>query len=173
MKINKIKQAAEIAKSRTNDRRWLSAIDKAVAGVESGWWLVTELHDGIMVTTETGQTYHANGSCQCRAFELGQPCKHRALARLVEIASEIEETASGAVSAPAEVVATKGATRDEFAADVAASTRSQLIAEIENIWPRFAPGVPLDTELLARFRVNRLDMLDDGALRDIRLAIAM
>jgi hypothetical protein len=43
MEINKIKKAAEIAKTRTNDKRWLAAIDKAVAGVESGWWIITEL----------------------------------------------------------------------------------------------------------------------------------
>ena len=38
-----------------------------------------------------------------------------------------------------------------FADDVAASPRSNLIAEIKNIWPRFAPGLPLATELIARF----------------------
>jgi hypothetical protein len=106
-----------------------------------------------------------------------------------------EETATPAVSAPAEVIATnsdKPATsaarycgdRDlqhlahckphvSLADDVAASSRANLIAEIKNIWPRFAPGLPLATELMARFRVNRLEMLDDGCLRDIRLAIAM
>ncbi len=108
-----------------------------------------------MVTTETGHTYHANGTCQCRAYESGQPCKHRAPARLLD-------TYESEVAAPA-----------TFAADVEASTRKQLIAEIENIWPRFAPGVPLYTELLARFGKSHLDMLDVGLLRDIRLAIAM
>ncbi len=86
MNILKIKQAAEIAKSRTNDKRWLSAIDKAVAGVESGWWIITELADCLAITTETGNTYFANEkTCQCRAFELGQACKHRGLYRLVQM----------------------------------------------------------------------------------------
>src|SRR5262245_41501244 len=113
MEINKIKKAAEIAKSRTNDKRWIAAISKAVAGVESGW-IVTGLAHGICVTTENG-TYFANGICGCRAYASGQACKHRALARLVEIASEIKETAPEAVS---------------LIADVAFSSRENLIAEI-------------------------------------------
>jgi len=60
-----------------------------------------------------------------------------------------------------------------FAEEVAASPRANLIAEIENIWPRFAPGLPLATELMARFRVNKLEMLDDEMLRRVRLAVAM
>jgi hypothetical protein len=147
MEINKIKMAAEIAKSRTNDKRWTAAIDKAVAGVESGAWIVTELAHGIMVTTENG-TYHANGACQCRAYELGQACKHRALARLVEIANEIKETAPAAVS-----------------------PRADVIAEITDIWPATWP--PLYAESLARFGKSDLNMLDDDSLRRVRLAVAL
>jgi hypothetical protein len=159
MTLNQIKQAAEIAKSRTSDKRWLAAIDKAIAGVESGWWIITELATCLAITTETGNTYFANGMCQCRAFELGKPCKHRSLYRLYQIAQE---------TAPA-----VSPTDEEIAADVEASSRANLIAEITNIWPRFAPGVPLDTELLARFGKSDLNMLDDDQLRRIRLAIAM
>ncbi len=161
MNILKIKQAAEIAKSRTSDRRWLAAIDKAVAGVESGWWIITELADCLAITTETGNTYFANGVCQCAAYVQGgkSACKHRALYRLYEIARELpEETAPEAVS---------------LEADVASSSRENLIAEIKNIWPRFAPGLPIETELMARFGVNRISMLDDDMLRRVRLAIAM
>jgi SWIM zinc finger len=86
--IQRFKAVANEAKARTTDKRWQNAIDKAVAGVESGWWIITELSDGVMVTTESGATYHANGVCSCRAFELGQPCKHRALARLLDLYNE-------------------------------------------------------------------------------------
>jgi hypothetical protein len=163
MNILKIKKAAEIAKSRTSDKRWLVAIDKAVAGVESGWWIVTELATCLAITTETGNTYFANGVCQCEAYLHSTACKHRALYRLIQIAHEIEETTTPAVSP----------TDEEVIADVEASSRKQLIAEIENIWPRFAPGAPLAVELMARFRVNKLEMLDDDMLRRVRLAIAM
>lgn len=159
MKLEQIKQAAEIAKARTSDKRWLAAIDKAVAGVESGWWIITELATCIAITTETGNTYFANGVCQCEAYKHSTACKHRALYRLYQIAQE---------TAPA-----VSPTDEEIIADVEASSRANIIAEIENIWPRFAPGLPLYTELLARFGKSELSMLDDGALRDIRLAIAM
>jgi hypothetical protein len=149
MDTNKIKKAAEIAKTKTSDKRWIAAIDKAVAGVESGWWLITELANGIAVTTGCGNTYFANGSCQCKAFALGQACKHRALARLIEIAATIEETAP------------------------AVSSREKIIAEIESIWPAFAPGVPLYTELIARFGVSNLKYLADDMLRAVRLAVPM
>src|SRR5262245_20744297 len=158
MTLNNLKKAVEIAKSRTNDKRWLAAIDKAVAGVESGW-VVTELATCIAVTTESGKTYLANGVCQCEAYRRSTACKHRALYRLIQIS---EETAP-AVSP----------TGEEIADDVANSPRANLIAEITNIWPRFAPGVPLYTELLARFGKSDLDILDDGCLRDIRLAMAL
>jgi hypothetical protein len=153
MTLNNLKKAAEIAKSRTNDKRWLAAIDKAVAGVESGW-IISELATCIAVTTESGETYFANGACGCKAFALGQACKHRALARLIEIANE---TAPVAVS---------------LEQDVAASSRPALIAEIRNIWPRFAPGLPIEVELMARFKVNRLEMLADDMLKAVRLAVA-
>ena len=128
--INKIKKAAEMAKSRTNDKRWIAAIDKAVAVVESGW-IITELATCIAVTTESGKTYFANGVCQCEAYRRSTACKRRALYRLTVIAAEME-TATPAVSP----------TDEEIADDVANSSRANLIAEIENIWPRFEPGVP-------------------------------
>jgi hypothetical protein len=149
MEINKIKKAAEVAKSKTSDKRWINAIDKAVAGVESGW-IVTELVHGIAVTTECGNTYFANGACQCKAFANGQACKHRALARLIEIASELKEETAPTVS-----------------------SREEIIAEIEKTWPAFAPGVPLYTELLARFGVSNLKYLADDMLRAVRLAVSM
>ena len=83
--LEQFKEVADWAKFKTGDKRWKAAIDKAVAGVESGWWIVTELADSVAVTTETGNTYFANGVCQCESFRRCQPCKHRALARLVEL----------------------------------------------------------------------------------------
>lgn len=154
MTIQQIKQAAEIAKTKTSDKRWLAAIDKAVAGVESGWWIITELADCLAITTETGNTYFANGSCGCEAYKRSTACKHRALYRLYQIANE--ETTNPVVS---------------FEQDVAATPRKQLIIEIQNVWPKTWP--PIYTELLARFGKSELSMLDDDMLRRVRLAIAM
>jgi hypothetical protein len=87
MQINKAKfeKVVKEAKAKTNDSRWLAAIERAAEGVLSGAWIVTELADGIAVTTESGKTYFANGHCQCEAFRRGAPCKHRAAARLLEL----------------------------------------------------------------------------------------
>jgi hypothetical protein len=148
MAINKIKKSAEVAKAKTNDKRWINAIDKAVAGVESGWWIITELAHGVAVTTETGSTYFANGVCQCKAFEHGQPCKHRALARLVEIAATIEDEP-----------------------ETPAVSREEIIAHIEKTWPKTWP--PLAVELMARFGVNSPKYLADDMLRAVRLAVSM
>jgi hypothetical protein len=90
MTINptQFKKVALEAKAKTNDRRWLNAIDAALAGVVSGWLLVTELFDCVVITTERGRTYFVNGRCQCEAFRHGQPCRHRALARLIDLYHE-------------------------------------------------------------------------------------
>lgn len=91
MRFNPTKFAAVVAaaKAKTTDKRWLAAIDNAAAGIVSGWWIVTELADCVAITTERGETYFASDdACQCRAFELGQPCKHRTLARLIEMYNE-------------------------------------------------------------------------------------
>lgn len=89
MKLNQsqLNQVAAEAKSKMTDRRWITAIDRAVEGL-GGKWIVTELTYSVAITTESGQTYFANGKCQCKAFENGMPCKHRAAARLIELYNE-------------------------------------------------------------------------------------
>src|SRR5262245_15022471 len=89
--IQKFNEVAKAAKAKTNNKRWIAAIDKAVAGVISGWWVITELADCVAVTTETSKTSFANGVCQCESFKNGQPCKHRALYRLIDLYNEKEQ----------------------------------------------------------------------------------
>jgi hypothetical protein len=85
---DQLTQVAKEAKAKTSDRHWLKAIDNAVAGIISGWWIITELYNCVAITTETGQTYFANGRCQCEAYKNGQPCKHRSLYRLIQLYNE-------------------------------------------------------------------------------------
>jgi len=151
--ITKFNTVVEMAKTRTSDRRWLSAIDKAVAGVTSGWWVITELADCVAITTESGQTYFANGSCQCKAYELGQPCKHRALARLLDLYHEEEKSS-------VTTKATEGPSRES------------LISSIKSTWGTKFPGESLADELLARFRVNYLEALSLDFLMVIKAVIA-
>jgi hypothetical protein len=158
MTINKIKFNAivEAAKVKAaNDPKWLRAIDKAAAAILNGEMIVTPLAHGALVTAANG-TYAANGHCNCQAARRGHTRRyHRAAARLMDTYET--ETAPEAVS---------------FAEDVAASSSENLIAEIKNIWPR-VETTPLAVALMARFRVNKLEMLDIDMLRRVRLAMAM
>jgi hypothetical protein len=156
MQINKAKfeRVVKEAKAKTNDSKWLRATEKAAAAILSGEIIVTTLAHGALVTYANG-TYAANGHCNCQTARRDHAqCYHRAAARLMDIYETVPEAVS-------------------FADDVAASSRSNLIAEITNIWPRFAPGLSLATELTARFGKNKLEMLDDDSLRRVRLAIAI
>lgn len=91
--------AAEIAKSKTTDRRWINAINAAVKGLTSGKWIVTELANCLVITTESSEkTYRVTEKiCQCESFFHDQPCRHRAAVRLLQMM----ETADKAVSLPA------------------------------------------------------------------------
>ena len=61
-----IQQAAEMAKAKTTDKRWVNAINRAVEGAST--WVITELATSTAITTESGQTYFVTENrCQCRA----------------------------------------------------------------------------------------------------------
>jgi hypothetical protein len=129
---------AEAKAKAAGNRRWLSAIEKAVDGLLSEKWIVTELQNCVMITTESGETYRANGVCQCKAFFANQPCKHRAAAQLIKRYNE--KTATPATS------------------------RESLIESIKSNWPA---DVNLADELMRRFKRNRLEMLSTDFLQAI------
>ena len=107
----KLQQTVASALHRARgSKRWTSAILKASEALQSGSWLITELYDCYLVTTEGGQTYHVNGNCHCKASALGQACKHRAAVRLISLyqASTVQ-------------------------------TRSELISSIKARWPKNWP----------------------------------
>ncbi len=152
MNTEKFNEVVEAAKAKTTDAKWLRAIEKAAKAILSGELIVTTLAHGALVTSSNG-TYAANGVCNCAAARKGHTaCYHRAAARLMDL---YETEMAQAVS---------------FVADVIATPRRQLIVEIKAAWPSNWP--PLADELMRRFKCNRLDYLDDGALCAIRLAIA-
>jgi hypothetical protein len=67
----------------SGSRRWQTAIVKAKQQIEENPYLH---FDGcaLLILSPSGEIYSANGSCQCKAYQKGQPCWHRAAARLVE-----------------------------------------------------------------------------------------
>lgn len=91
---SKLNAAIETARAKANgNRAILNAIEKAAIGLRGGW-IVTELHDGLLITSDSGETYHANGTCSCAAYKNGMICKHRIAYRIVELyhAAELETT---------------------------------------------------------------------------------
>jgi len=93
MEINKaqFEKVVETAKAKAGgNKRWITAIDRAADALLNGKWIVTELQNCYVFTTESGKTYRANGVCQCEAFFRDQPCKHRAGARLLNLYREAE-----------------------------------------------------------------------------------
>lgn len=64
-------------------RRWQTAIAKAQGELENNPFMHYDGH-ALLVLSPSGEIYTANGTCQCKAYEKGFPCWHRAAARLVE-----------------------------------------------------------------------------------------
>jgi hypothetical protein len=68
-----------------NYKRWIKAIGKATVEFENNpflSWNFDRKH--LIIWSKSNEIYEANGTCQCRAYLDGQPCYHRALARLVQ-----------------------------------------------------------------------------------------
>jgi hypothetical protein len=76
-----------------NKKRWIRAIAKAAVEIEQNGVFMTwqeEDHSLLIWSQKSNHIYSANGVCQCRAFEQGIPCFHRAAARLVRLYMEPE-----------------------------------------------------------------------------------
>jgi len=81
---NRMRQVAQAAFDKVSgNRRWETAIAKAKAQLESNPYMHFD-GKALLILSPSGEIYTANGNCQCKAFANGQPCWHRAAARLVE-----------------------------------------------------------------------------------------
>lgn len=69
--------------------RWIVAIGRAAVELDSNPYIERGDH-GLIIGSPSGKCYAANGICQCTAFEYGQPCWHRAAARLVRLHDEAQ-----------------------------------------------------------------------------------
>lgn len=78
---------AKISPAQKNGQRWINAINKGVAEIESNPFLTydADTHSLLMLSDTSGRIYTANGTCGCIAYEKGFPCRHRAAARLLAI----------------------------------------------------------------------------------------
>lgn len=80
--------AAEINPNLTSYKRlaWINAIGKAARRIETDDVFMTfqPEKDALLIWSPSNEIYEAGTVCQCRAFQCGQPCWHRAAKRLVE-----------------------------------------------------------------------------------------
>ena len=72
--------------------RWLVAIGRAAYELECNPWIERNPNGhGLIIGSTSGKAYAANGECTCVAFRHGQPCYHRAMARIVRLHDEALE----------------------------------------------------------------------------------
>jgi hypothetical protein len=88
--LSKVEQTVTDAQTKT---RWINAIAKATVEIEENGDFMTWMEEDkslLIWSQKSNNIYAANGVCQCRAFEQGAPCFHRAAARLVRLYMEME-----------------------------------------------------------------------------------
>jgi hypothetical protein len=86
MNINqdRLEQITQEAFDRVSgNRRWETAIVKAKVQLEENPYMHFDGH-ALLILSSSGEIYMVNGTCQCKAYEKGFPCWHRAAARLVQ-----------------------------------------------------------------------------------------
>ncbi len=65
-------------------RRWQTAIAKAKRQLEENPYIHDEGDALLILSPESLEIYHSNGTCQCKAYQSAKfPCWHRAAHRLV------------------------------------------------------------------------------------------
>lgn len=79
-----LRSVVHLALLATDDLRWRAAIKKAAAWLRDGGIPRTLPNGHIIITSRTDSTkaYEIDGTCTCKAAENGNPCWHRAAARL-------------------------------------------------------------------------------------------
>ncbi len=85
--LNETKLAEVVAAAKAKvagNKRWTNAILNAAALLQSGNPYIHFTGHSLLVLSDSNEIYEANGVCQCKAFEHGQPCQHRAAYKLVK-----------------------------------------------------------------------------------------
>ena len=80
---SRMNEVIQEAFNKTSNLRWQMAITKAGAELQENPYTHID-GDALLILSPSGEIYSANGACQCKAFSHGQPCWHRAAARLVK-----------------------------------------------------------------------------------------
>lgn len=82
---NRMQQVIQDAFNKvTGNRRWEMAVARAAQQLESNPYL--HFADGkLLMLSDSNEIYEVTDkACTCKAFRQGQPCKHRAIVRLMQ-----------------------------------------------------------------------------------------
>ena len=81
---DRVQQVAQKAFDKVSgNRRWEIAIAKAKMQLETNPYIHFD-GQSLLILSPSNEIYNANGTCQCKAYLNGQPCWHRAAARLIK-----------------------------------------------------------------------------------------
>jgi hypothetical protein len=81
---DRMQQIAQDAFNKVlGSRRWETAIAKAQVQIETNPYMHFD-GQSLLILSASGEIYSVNGTCQCKAYQSGQPCWHRAAARLIK-----------------------------------------------------------------------------------------
>jgi hypothetical protein len=86
MNLDQMKLTAVVEAALANvqgQSRWINAIRKAADELTTNPYMHWT-GDALLMLSDSGHIYTAHGSCQCKAYLAGIPCRHRAAARLVK-----------------------------------------------------------------------------------------
>ncbi|HVF51802.1 MAG TPA: hypothetical protein VNA19_17090 [Pyrinomonadaceae bacterium] len=87
---NKLAVVVDAALLAVQDsKRWTNAILRAEELLTNGNPYIHFTGASLLILSESGEIYEANGVCQCKAYKGGSPCKHRAAYKLVKRYMEI------------------------------------------------------------------------------------
>ena len=64
-------------------RRWQNAIRRAADELLTNPYM-HYTGKSLLMLSESGEIYDANGTCQCASFKAGMPCRHRAAYKLLK-----------------------------------------------------------------------------------------
>lgn len=114
--------------------RWTSAIDRAARELETNPYIEALDDHTLLIGSASGGVYTANGVCGCQAYQHGQPCFHRAAARLYQRyveadAKSAQPTEHISVQARKAYAAASGPNRPLFADRDAETMRRQALGE--------------------------------------------
>lgn len=73
--------------------RWVNAIARAALELQENPYIEVVDDHTLLIGSTSGESYTANGTCQCTAYAHNLPCYHRAMSRIYQRYTEAQTAA--------------------------------------------------------------------------------